>query len=361
MPSADLLLPIAQRQRVCAFFEARAAAVDTGQATVRESLTFLHQEHFAAWADSGDPAASPNDDLTHVAETIATVAWSDMSSAFSLWCHRMVLDYLATAAPSSQPRAELLPRLFGVERLGSTALASAMSHHVAGLPLPISAERDGPRLRLNGRVFWASNLVSPDFVMVTATASPEDGRPLIVAIPGDTPGLTVDPYPTLLALQATWSSSLRLTDLVLEPEWIVTDDFVGFISRIRSTFLLLQSSFCWGVAARALTQTSESLRGINEVFRDEFNHLEAEATRLALAIRGGVAERRSPLPIPIALRVRLEAARLATGAVALEAKTAGGRGYVTTSATARRLREVAFLPIQAPTEGQLRWELARYA
>ena len=58
---------------------------------------------------------------------------------------------------------------------------------------------------------------------------------------------------------------------------------------------------------------------------------------------------------------RLENAQLATAAVALEAKVAGGRGYVRTCATARRLREAAFLPVQAPTEGQLRWELSRSA
>ncbi len=59
------------------------------------------------------------------------------------------------------------------------------------------------------------------------------------------------------------------------------------------------------------------------------------------------------------MRVRLEAARLAVEAVALEAKAVGSRGYARGSETARRLREAAFLPIQAPTEVQLRAELAR--
>ena len=126
-------------------------AVDAGQAGVQEGIDFLHRRHFGAWEGWADPAASPNDDLVQVAETIATVAWSDMSSAFSLWCHRMVLDYLACAAPGSRARRELLPQLLRAERLGSTALASAMAHHVVGTPLPISARRDGNRLRLSGR------------------------------------------------------------------------------------------------------------------------------------------------------------------------------------------------------------------
>jgi alkylation response protein AidB-like acyl-CoA dehydrogenase len=61
------------------------------------------------------------------------------------------------------------------------------------------------------------------------------------------------------------------------------------------------------------------------------------------------------------VQLRLDCAHLATATTALEAKVVGGRGYVTTSPTARRLREAAFLPIQAPTEGQLRWELSHSA
>jgi alkylation response protein AidB-like acyl-CoA dehydrogenase len=61
------------------------------------------------------------------------------------------------------------------------------------------------------------------------------------------------------------------------------------------------------------------------------------------------------------VQLRLDCARLATASTALEAKVVGGRAYVTTNPTARRLREAAFLPIQAPTEGQLRWELAHSA
>ena len=360
MSSAELLLAPAAREQVHAFFEPRAQAIDTGHAGVQEGIDFLHRRHFGVWEGWDDPAASPNDDLVQVAETIATVAWSDMSSAFSLWCHRMVLDYLACAAPGSPARRELLPQLLRTERLGSTGLASAMGHHVAGTPLPIKACRDGNRLLLNGRVFWASNLFASRFVLITAVAGPDEDRPLIVALPGDTPGLLVDPNPTLLALQATGSSSLTLVDVPLEAEAIVTDDFSGFIGRIRSTFLLLQSSFCWGLAGRALSQAREGLRGVNEVFAPDLAELEGEAARLTGAIRRGARDRRQPLSVPEALQIRLDCARLATAAVALEAKQTGSRGYVLTSPTARRLREAAFLPIQAPTEGQLRWEIARY-
>jgi alkylation response protein AidB-like acyl-CoA dehydrogenase len=223
-----------------------------------------------------------------------------------------------------------------------------MAHHVIGTPLPISAQRDGHRLRLNGRVFWASNLCVSGVVRITTVAGPDGARPLIVALPGDAPGLMVEPHQALLALQATGSSSLTLVDVPLEAEALVTDDFSGVIGCIRATFLLRQSSFCWGRAGRALRQGRGGLRGVNEVFASDLAELAGEATRLAAALRRGARDRRRPLPVPEALQIRRDGARLATTAVALEAKTMDGRGYVFTSPMARRLREAAFLPIQAP-------------
>ncbi|HEU5316227.1 MAG TPA: acyl-CoA dehydrogenase, partial [Chloroflexota bacterium] len=78
-------------------------------------------------------------------------------------------------------------------------------------------------------------------------------------------------------------------------------------------------------------------------------------------LRERTVSRADGVPIRDIVRARLECAQLATAAVALEAKVAGGRGYVRTCDNARRLREAAFLPVQAPTEGQLRWELSRSA
>jgi len=57
---------------------------------------------------------------------------------------------------------------------------------------------------------------------------------------------------------------------------------------------------------------------------------------------------------------RLEGSDIAVAATRLEAMLCGGAGYVASSATTRRFRESAFLPIQSPSEGQLRWELEKY-
>lgn len=360
MARADLLLPDEQRARLAAFLEPRAAAVDAGAGEVREGIAFVTD---GVLAPSPDACASavPNNDLVRVAETIATVARSDMSTAFSLWCQRMVLEYLSYAPAGSPPREVALPQLLRTERLGSTALASAMAHHVSGAPLPLTARREGHELVLNGRVPWASNLFQPAFHMVTAVVDADTGQAIFVVVPGDAAGLRIDPQPSLLALQATGSSSAVLDDVRIGADWCITTDFAAFIAHVRPIFLLLQSSFCWGLTDRALAEARAALGGVNEILRPDLDELAATAARLARQIRCGVRDRRALPATRDAVQIRLDAARLATAAVALEAKALGGRGYVSGSATARRLREAAFLPIQSPTEGQLRWELSRSA
>jgi alkylation response protein AidB-like acyl-CoA dehydrogenase len=355
-PRTDLLLTPELREPVTAFFEARAAAVDAGQATVQEGLRYLHEHVFAIPADG----ESPNADLGRVIEVMATVAWSDLSSAFSLWCHRMVLEYLSYAPPGSFLRDEVLPKVLRCELLGTTALAPAMAYFVNQAPLPITARPVDGALVLKGRVNWASNLFPPDFLMVTAAAEEKSECALIVAVPGSAHGIRVDPYPRLLALQATGSSSLQLEEVEIGPEWLITNDLSAFIRQVRPTFLLLQSAFCWGLASRALAEARPLIRGVNEVLRGDLEELEQRLEELALRVRKAAGDRGRTSPMRELLEIRLGCAQLATAAVALEAKAVGGRSYIHDTPTARRLREAAFLPVQAPTEGQLRWELSRF-
>ncbi|OOK73454.1 ntrC domain protein [Mycobacterium kansasii] len=57
------------------------------------------------------------------------------------------------------------------------------------------------------------------------------------------------------------------------------------------------------------------------------------------------------------LSLRLSAAEIASASAALEIRTAGGKGYASRTPASRRYREAAFLPVQSPSEAQLRWEL----
>ena len=59
------------------------------------------------------------------------------------------------------------------------------------------------------------------------------------------------------------------------------------------------------------------------------------------------------------LTLRLTAAEISSDSAGLEIRTAGGKGYASRTPVSRRYREAAFIPVQSPSEAQLRWELDR--
>lgn len=142
---------------------------------------------------------------------------------------------------------------------------------------------------------------------------------------------------------------------------MLSRDFVGFISAVRSTFLILQTSECLGVADAAIDAAATRLTGVNEVLTEDVEKLRAEITHLIhtqdliiAVLDDGATVDRVKL-----LELRLDAARAAVDATALEVRVAGGAGYAQSSPASRRFREAAFIPVQSPSETQLTWELRR--
>ena len=69
----------------------------------------------------------------------------------------------------------------------------------------------------------------------------------------------------------------------------------------------------------------------------------------------------SPAQLRQLFELRIALTRLAVETVWLELEAKGGNAYLKPSGTARRLREVAFLPVLTPSLVQLETELKRYA
>lgn len=341
-----------------AFVGERASRVDSCDVQLREGIAHLAD---LGLIDLGIYERDTPEQFMRMCEVVGTVALDCMSQAFATWCHRMATEYINQADLSSPVRDRFIEGLRGGQVLGSTSFASATAHFLAGTPLPLTFRRTPEGLRVSGRVAWASNL-QPPFVSIAAAANVDDPNDRVVfAFHEDTPGLTLPAYPEILALQATNSTSPLFEDaLVLEDE-VLTRDFDRFVARILPTFLLLQSSFCWGLSARALAEAEAQLQGPREVLRGPYDELRQRFDSAQDRLRSFATHpHREELAHRDLLQLRLDFGRLTVESVAIEAKLAGGRGYMLHSGTARRLREAAFLPVQAPTEVQLQWLLARY-
>lgn len=332
----------------------QADALDRNEAEGRLVLPLLAE---AGALDLGAPG-NRDGNLPAMVQTVQALARECVTSAFTTWAHRMTLEYLTTAGTPWAVEAAQGLRSGRVP--GVTGMATAFQE-LAGcgsIGLTATPTEDGGYL-INGPIRWASNLYE-DALVVTA-ARTERGQRILFALPLATEGLQAGkPFP-LLGLNATASSFMNFTDVRVGAEQILTDDFEGFLSSVRGTFLSLQTALCLGVASTSVNNARERLTGVNTVFAGDVDAVLAhlQVTRTALAdISARVGTENAPSKVEL-LSMRLSAAEVATDAATLEVKTAGGQGYARNSGASRRFREAFFIPVQSPSEAQLRWELAQ--
>ncbi|UBF30604.1 acyl-CoA/acyl-ACP dehydrogenase (plasmid) [Kovacikia minuta CCNUW1] len=324
-----------------------------------ESLNLLAQ---AGWLGLGVPESlgGGGGRLLDVVEAIAAVSEQCLTSGFVFWCQRAFIEYLA-ASDNRWLQAEILPQALKAELSGATGLSNAMKHLAGIEQLRLEARLDAETVTLNGFLPWASNLRPKQFAVAIA-AQTSSGRSLVVAVPASAQGLKRGEDLQLLGLQASWTSTLSLEQVKLSHTWIISDAAQTFLAKIRPAFVLMQCGLALGIARRSLNETLQSINGGNE--QALINHLrhntvtlaqlEAQVWQLGIVSTFTLAQVRQLFELRIALT------RLALDTVWLELEAKGGSAYFKPSGTARRLREVAFLPVLTPSLVQLETELQRH-
>lgn len=185
----------------------------------------------------------------------------------------------------------------------------------------------------------------------------------MIALGAETEGVTLGSPFALLGLNATASAWVSFEDVFIPEAPILTQDFPTFVASVRPTFVILQISECLGVAEAAINAAAGRLTGINEVFIDDVAEIQDNLASLValqedLAQRVNVEGVKPVTPVDL-LELRLASAQAAVAATAIEVRVAGGADYAKSSPTSRRFREASFIPVQSPSESQLKWELAR--
>ncbi|MFP5022393.1 hypothetical protein [Pseudonocardia phyllosphaerae] len=328
-----------------AWFAEHADAVDSGAEDVRAGLRRL---------GAHDLLGGP--DVAGVVELVESLAGESLSAAFAAWAQRMVIGF---AERADVVDTELVARLRSAEQIGATAMAPAL-RDLAGLePVPVVAvpEPDGG-LVLTGPVRWASQLFDDAVVVLPVQLGSGRDERAVVRIRVSDPGVVRAPQPELLALNGTGSTSLTLDGVRVAPEAVLSRDLAGFVGRCRPTFLLVQSAFCSGLARRSAAEALDAATGAAEPLAPDVHAVADRARDVHDRLHGFAADPGSVRP-PELLRLRLDAAVAGAEATRLESAARGGAGFLAASGTARRLREGAFLPVQAPTVAFLRSELAR--
>ena len=307
---------------------ATAAEVDAGTADTRPALAWLGRQ--------GVLGA----ELPAAVALVREVSAASLATGFSLWSQTMVLEYLRCCpTPVGNPLRDVLRT---GEVTGATALASAIADLAGGDPVPVHAvpdtDGDGAGWRLTGRIPWASNLFDGG-VLVTPARS-DDGTRIVAVL--RLPEGAVQLEGPLLALNGTGTGAVQLDDVPVPADAVLSTDLAGFVGLCLPAILLTQTAMAVGVADAALSSAGSPDPELEGRSRDVADRL----TALAAAPDHGDR--------PTFAQLRLDAMALAADAVRLEGTTRLGSGFRAGSPTSRRIREVAFLPVQAPTVAQLR-------
>ncbi len=322
----------------------KAKAVDAGTEDARYILPILAE------------AGLLDTDLLTAAQTVREISRRDLSVGFTIWAHLMTQTYLANA---NKPAASVVEQsLRSGARPGITGMAAAFKEFAGCGEIELAATPVEGGYRVTGKLNWASNLYD-DAVLVTAVRT-DGGDRLLIFVESGAEGLTFGKPFGLLGLNATASAWVSLENVFVPESQVLTHDFDAFILQVRPTFVVLQIAECIGVAEAAIAAASERLFGVNATFVDEVQDIAAKVSNI-IARQENIITRvgNSDISPVELLELRLEAAEVAVAAANIEVRVAGGAGYAKSSPASRRFREAAFIPVQSPSEAQLRWELER--
>lgn len=294
--------------------------------------------------------------LPQTAQVIREISAQDLSVGFTVWAQSMALEYLRFAGTDfAAPLVEALQR---GERAGVTGMAPILKEAAGAGEISLTAEPVEGGYRIDGKLNWASNLYD-DAVLVTGAKTPDGGH-LIFVVEAGHEGLNFGNPFGLLGLNATASAWVSFEGVILPETQILTRSLVDFVPAAKPVLALLQVSECLGVSEAAAAAAATRITGINETFRADLEKVTAGNAELVKRQVAAISAFDSGnLGAVELLELRLDAAELAIAATAVEVRVAGGAGYAKNSPTSRRFREAAFIPVQSPSESQLRWELAR--
>ena len=299
-------------------------------------------------------------EIIDAVEAIAAVSRDSMTAGFVAWGHRTFIEYCAQS-PNRTFSADIMPSLLLGTLAGATGLSNAMKALADLEGLQIMAQPDAAGgYRLDGKLPWVTNLRKEGFVVAAAVAEADSGRMLVVAIPSAADGLARSADLELMAMRASNTAAVGLTDVTVGAGHVLTVEARTWLPRVRPAFLGMQCGLPIGLARRSLDEARLACGAGRHILRDPIAELTA---RLAATVNEMAAGLRCGAFVTAVARLfelRIALAEIAHEAAALELQAAGGRAYLTGPGAgfARRWREAAFVPIITPSLVQLRAALA---
>jgi len=300
--------------------------------------------------------------VSHAIDAIADVARYSLTAAFVAWGHRTFIEYLL-ASPNPALARRWLPALLEGKIAGATALSNAMKYLSGIENIQIHATPHGQGWRLDGRLFWVTNLDPKGFLVAAIVDHGPERPPSIALLDSHQEGLTRSGNLDLLALRGSSTAALQIDNLILEQDQIIHPDALRFCPSIRPQFLGLQCGMSIGHVRASLDSIGLRARQHHGSYlRPALSALEETLEQLTAALYQGVDSGLFTTAPAELFQLRIALAELVQRAANQELEAIGGNAYLLDKPTGfgRRWHEAAFIPVVTPSVSQLKGELARH-
>ncbi len=188
---------------------------------------------------------------TAILRNYAAVAEGSLTAAFVLTQHDAAVRRLVPGANRGRIGEWLraIGRAEAFATVGISQLTTSRRHGSAAL---VATEQPKGGFRLQGVMPWVTAAEKADVIVTGAVM--EDGRQLLIALPTDRAGLSVQPAFPLAALQASVTAEVRIENVEVAPEDILAGPMLDVMSSPGSagTGGLETSALALGQARAAL-------------------------------------------------------------------------------------------------------------
>lgn len=263
-------------------------------------------------------------------------------------------------------KEKLLPALSRGEcfaTVGISHLTTSRQH----LHLPaVQVEITGNEYRLNGTVPWVTGAAHAQWIVTGGTCA--DGRQVLVALPTDAEGVTVQPHAELMALTSSQTASVELRDVMLPEAFLLAGPTpeVMKLGQGGGTGSQVTSILALGVASRVLALLQEQAK-IRTDLAETVDRFESELSLLRNGLYRSVEETVADYEAlagvpPSAAEIRQRANSLVLRITQAGMAVTKGTGYVQGHPAEQAAREAMFFLVWScpqPVVSHFLEELAR--
>jgi alkylation response protein AidB-like acyl-CoA dehydrogenase len=311
----------------------------------------------------GESAGSP--DLVTAIRTMAAAGEHCLSTAFCMWCQD-ALGWYIFCSENEGLKDRLGRHVATGAALGGTALSNPMKTFFGIEQIRLKARRVAGGYLVRGLLPFVSNLGSDHYFGAVFEVEDASKHYVMAVVPCEAEGVSLAGNTKFVALDGTRTFAVQLRDVTIPDAFVLADPSDAYIRRIRAGFVLLQAGMAFGLIRGCIDLMNQAKGPLGHV--NKYLDVQPDALAAELAVMESTVEQLAATPFetdPGYWRAVIEA-RLAAGEASLEAAQAamlhcGARGYVTTGAAQRRLRESYFVAIVTPAIKQLKKMVAAMA